>query len=112
MCAGSTFAFGRGRWLAALAILTAIVAAAVSARAETQIFNLYDFQLEDGTVMPELRIAYETRGTLAPGRDNAIVLLHEALGERHAFDDMVGPGKTFDTAKYFVITADALGGGE
>lgn len=92
--------------------MAAIVSAAASARAEIQVFNLYDFQLEDGTIMPELRLAYETHGSLAPGRDNAIILLHEALGDRNAFDGMVGPGKVFDTDRYFVITADALGGGE
>ena len=81
-------------------------------RAETQVFSLFDFQFEDGTVMPEVRIAYETQGTLAPGRDNAIVLLHETLGNRHAFDALVGPGKLFDTTRYFVIAADAIGGGE
>ncbi len=36
--------------------------------------------------MPELRIAYETQGTLSATRDNAIVLLHGTLGDRHAFD--------------------------
>jgi homoserine O-acetyltransferase len=62
--------------------------------------------------MPELRIAYETRGKLTPARDNAIVLLHDALEDHHAFDALVGPGKTFDTNRYFVVAADAIGGGE
>jgi homoserine O-acetyltransferase/O-succinyltransferase len=108
MDARSTFAAACFRLLAGLALL----APAVGARAETQIFSLYDFQLEDGTVMPELRIAYETRGKLSPARDNAIVLLHDALEDHHAFDALIGPGKTFDTNRYFVIAADAIGGGE
>src|SRR5215469_16214336 len=85
--------------------------AAVAARAETQTFLAYDFEFENGAVLPELRVAYETHGNLAPGRDNAILLLHGASGDRHAFDPAIGPGKTFDTNKYFVITVDAIGGG-
>jgi homoserine O-acetyltransferase len=89
-----------------------MVAVPAAARAETQIFNLYDVPFEDGTIVPEVKIAYDTRGTLAPGRDNAIVLLHDMFGDRNAFDDLVGPGKLFDTDRYFIVTADAYGGGE
>jgi homoserine O-acetyltransferase/O-succinyltransferase len=86
--------------------------AAAAAHAETQTFLAYDFEFENGAVLPELRLAYETHGNLAPGRDNAIVLVHGTSGDRHAFDPVIGPGKTFDTDKYFVITVDAIGGGE
>src|ERR1700752_4670935 len=86
--------------------------AAVAARADTQTFLAYDFEFENGSVLPELRVAYETHGNLDPGRDNAILLVHGTSGDRHAFDSVIGPGKTCDTNKYFVITADAIGGGE
>jgi homoserine O-acetyltransferase len=112
MRSGGIFAIGCGRWLSGLAILAVALTVTGAARADSQIFSLFDFQFEDGSVMPELRIAYETQGTLSPSRDNAIVLLHETLGDRHAFDGMIGPGKVFDTNKYFVIAADAIGGGE
>jgi homoserine O-acetyltransferase len=87
------------------------VCLAAGARAEPQIFNAYDFEFENGSIMPELRIAYETHGKLNPGRDNAILLVHGTSGGRHAFDPMIGPGKTFNTDKNFVITVDAIGGG-
>jgi homoserine O-acetyltransferase len=93
-------------------MLAVAMTASAASRAEMQAYNLYDFQLEDGTVMPEVRIAYETQGTLAPDRNNAILLLHDALDDRRAFDDLIGPGKLFDTNRFFVITPDALGGGE
>jgi homoserine O-acetyltransferase/O-succinyltransferase len=86
--------------------------AAVTARAETQTFLAYDFEFENGSVLPELRVGYETQGNLDAGRDNAILLVHGASGNRHAFDPIIGPGKTFDTDKYFVITVDAIGGGD
>jgi homoserine O-acetyltransferase/O-succinyltransferase len=85
---------------------------AVTAHAETQTFLAYDFKFENGSVLPELRVAYETQGSLNPGRDNAILLVHGTSGNRHAFDPAIGPGKTFDTDKYFVITVDAIGGGD
>jgi len=100
------------RWAGTLVLLALAICAGGRAHAESQFFSLYDFQLEDGTVMPELRIAYETQGKLSPARDNAIVLIHDALEDHHAFDALIGPGKTFDTNRYFVVAADAIGGGE
>lgn len=105
-------AAGVRRWFGGLALAAAAVCAAAGARAETQLTNLYDFQFADGTIMPELRIAYETYGTLSAARDNAIVLLHDTLADHRAFDPWIGPGKLFDTDKYFVIATDAIGGGE
>jgi homoserine O-acetyltransferase len=89
-----------------------LVCIAAPARAEPQIFNAYDFEFEDGSVLPELRVAYETHGKLNAGRDNAILLLHGTSGNRHSFDPMIGPGKTLDTDKNFVITVDAIGSGD
>jgi homoserine O-acetyltransferase len=92
------------------AALTACVAA--GARAEPQTFLIYDFTFENGAVLPELRVAYEARGKLSARRDNAILLVHGTSGDRHAFDPLIGPGKTFDTDKNFVVTVDAIGGGD
>jgi homoserine O-acetyltransferase len=108
----SLFAASCRRWIVGLAVLATAIGASVSAGADSQIFSLFDFQFEDGTVMPELRIAYDTQGSLSAAHDNAILLLHDTLGDRHAFDALIGPGKLFDTTRYFVITADAIGGGE
>ena len=82
------------------------------AHAESQTFNIYDFQFESGAVLPELRVSYETHGKLNAGRDNAILLVHGTEGDRHGFDPIIGPGKTFDTEKNFVITVDTIGGGD
>lgn len=92
--------------------LILIVCVAVRVHAEPQTFMIYDFQFENGSVLPELRVAYETKGKLNAGRDNAILLVHGTSGDRHAFDPIIGPGKTFDTDKNFVITVDAIGGGD
>ncbi|OCF43819.1 homoserine O-acetyltransferase [Kwoniella heveanensis CBS 569] len=77
--------------------------------------------------LPQFQIAYETWGTLSPSRDNAI-LLHTGLSaSSHVasrgndvasstsskpgwWEDFVGPGKSIDTDKFFVICTNVLGG--
>jgi len=100
---------------AALALLWAFLSAlcafgAPAAAAES--VSLSDFAFEDGSVLPDLRIAYDTQGTLSQARDNAILLMPGAIGDRHALDPLIGPGKMFDTDRYFVVAVDPLGGGE
>lgn len=79
--------------------------------------------LESGKSLPEYTIAYETYGVLNKTKDNAILVLHALTGDAHAagkhfkedtkvgwWDDMIGPGKAFDTDKYFVVASNMLGG--
>jgi homoserine O-acetyltransferase len=98
--------------LAALWVFLVALCAGSAPAAAAQPFTLYDFAFEDGSILPDLRIAYDTQGTLSPARDNAILLMPGAITDRHAFDPLIGPGKMFDTDRYFVITIDPLGGGE
>src|SRR5262245_5408943 len=90
-----------------LLVATLALCIAVGARAEPLSFLIYDFEFENGSILPELRVSYETYGKLNAGRDNAILLVPETSGNRHAFGSVIGPGKTFDTEKNFVITVDA-----
>ncbi len=79
--------------------------------------------LDSGSVLAELVLAYETYGVLNANRDNAILVLHALSGDAHVagrhspdekhpgwWDDMVGPGKAFDTNRYFVICSNVIGG--
>ena len=79
------------------------------------------FSCEWGGVLPGITLAYETWGTLSPGRDNAI-LLHTGLSaSSHArshekninkgwWEDFIGPGAPIDTDRFFVICSNLLGG--
>ena len=79
-------------------------------------------QLESGARLSHLRIAYETYGTLNRDRSNAILICHALSGDAHAagiseedgrkgwWDIAIGPGKAFDTDRYFVICSNVLGG--
>jgi homoserine O-acetyltransferase/O-succinyltransferase len=89
---------------------------------ETQFFQFENLELESGEVLSPVTIAYETYGQLSDARDNAILICHAFSGDAHAagfhqdeqdagwWDDMIGPGKAFDTEKYFVICSNVIGG--
>lgn len=78
---------------------------------------------EFGGAIPDVRIAYETYGELSPQHDNAILVLHALTGDAHAaggpepgqptkgwWDSVIGPGRPLDTNRYFVVSANVLGG--
>jgi homoserine O-acetyltransferase len=80
-------------------------------------------RLERGGVLPGLRVAYETWGTLAPDRGNAVLVEHALTGDSHVtgpagpghptagwWAPLVGPGAALDTDRLFVVCANVLGG--
>ena len=89
---------------------------------EDQTFVISDFGLQNGTVMPEAKIAYETYGRLGPGGRNAVLITHGYTSSHHAagrnpangnlpgwWDGLIGPGKAIDTDKLFVVSSNMLG---
>ncbi|MFH1821939.1 MAG: homoserine O-acetyltransferase [Methanobacteriota archaeon] len=81
-----------------------------------------ELELENGDKLGPITVAYETYGKLNEQKSNAILILHALSGDAHAagfhaedkkpgwWDNMIGPGKAFDTNKYFVICSNVLGG--
>jgi homoserine O-acetyltransferase len=81
-----------------------------------------EITLESGEKLGPITVAYETYGQLNDQRSNAILVLHALSGDAHVagfhrgdekpgwWDDMIGPGKAFDTNKYFIICSNVLGG--
>jgi len=79
--------------------------------------------LECGISLPEFDIIYETYGELNATKSNAILVCHALSGDHHvagynALDDdkpgwwnaYIGPGKPFDTNKFYIICCNNLGG--
>ena len=79
--------------------------------------------LESGAKLGPITLAYETYGELNEEKSNAILILHALSGDAHAagyhssedvkpgwWDIMIGPGKAFNTNKYFVICSNVIGG--
>jgi homoserine O-acetyltransferase len=77
---------------------------------------------KSGETLGPVTLAYETYGTLNRDKTNAILVLHALSGDAHAagvhagqndsgwWDDMIGPGKAFDTDRYFVVCSNVVGG--
>jgi homoserine O-acetyltransferase len=69
--------------------------------------------LDDGTVLPELTVAYRHDGC-APAEGPQIVVVHALTGSADAAGDwwtpLIGEGRALDTRRYGVICANLLGG--
>jgi homoserine O-acetyltransferase/O-succinyltransferase len=78
--------------------------------------------LDSGVKLGPVTIAYQTYGALNHAKSNAILVCHALTGDQYVaephpvtgkpgwWDILVGPGKVFDTERYFVICANVLGG--
>ena len=80
------------------------------------------FRLESGATLGPVTVAYETYGRLNADGTNAILIVHALSGSAHAagyhspddakpgwWDDCIGPGKAFDTDRFYVICSNVLG---
>jgi homoserine O-acetyltransferase/O-succinyltransferase len=90
-------------------------------KVHSQIARFGQLSLDSGATLSQVDCAYETYGELNADRSNAILVLHAFSGDAHAagmsedgkpgwWDDMIGPGKGFDTNRYYVICSNVLGG--
>ena len=79
------------------------------------------FVLESGATLGPVTLAYETYGRLNARHSNAVLIVHALSGGAHAagldeqgrtgwWDECVGPGKAFDTNRFFVICSNVIGG--
>lgn len=80
-------------------------------------------RLEKGGVLPEVEVAYERCGYLAPDGSNVIYICHALTSDAHVagirpgetapsgwWEEMIGPGRGIDTRYYHVVCANILGG--
>lgn len=70
------------------------------------------FPLACGQVLPSIDIAYCTYGKLNTKKNNVIWICHALTANADALDwwgGLVGEGKIFDPAKYFIVCSNTLG---
>ena len=83
-------------------------------------FTFHDFRLTSGEILPEVTIAYVTRGRLGPDGRNAILVTHGytsgpgmiepgVASSEGAWSTLVGSAAPIDTDKYFVVCSNMLG---
>jgi homoserine O-acetyltransferase/O-succinyltransferase len=90
---------------------------------EVKAFTFDALPLQLGGQFGPVTLAYETWGTLNAAGDNAVLITHALTGNSHAHDaryaddtkvawwnPLIGPGRFFDTSRYFVICSNILGG--
>ena len=78
--------------------------------------------LDSGESIGPFTTAYTTCGTLNSDKSNAILVCHALTGDQYVLEQhpvtgkpgwwelMVGPGKSLDTDRYFIICVNVLGG--
>src|SRR6185436_11748430 len=76
-----------------------------------RLFSLGDFRLESGAVIPNAKIAYATFGALNARKDNAILIPSWYGSDHHGYDFLIGPGRSLDPAKYFVVATEMFANG-
>lgn len=82
-----------------------------------------DVEVAAGVTVPDVRVAYQTWGTLNADRSNAVYICHALTGDSHVsgpagpghltdgwWDGLVGSGAPIDTDEWFVVCANVLGG--
>jgi homoserine O-acetyltransferase/O-succinyltransferase len=107
--------------LSALSLgLAAPAAAQDAATVQKRVFEAGRYQTRGGATIPNVRIGYQTMGTLNAAGDNAVLIAHFFTGNSHAFgrlaaggpvgwwDAIIGPGKPIDTDRFFAVAADTL----
>lgn len=80
---------------------------------ERQFVTLEKLPLENGETLSPVTIAYQSWGKLNSDRSNAILINHALTGWSDVngwWPNMVGPGKPFDTDRYFVVCPNVVGG--
>jgi len=78
--------------------------------------------LASGARLADYTLVYETYGTLAPDRRNAVLVCHALNASHHAagthagkaksegwWNNLIGPGKPLDTDRFFVISVNNPG---
>ncbi len=88
---------------------------------EKKVFEMPSYTTLGGQAIKQVRVGWQSAGTLNADRSNAILITHFFSGNSHAFgkykaedqaagywDALIGPGKAIDTNRFFVISSDTL----
>ena len=70
-----------------------------------------DIELESGERIREFEASYVTHGKLNPARSNAVLVTGSLTGNHHRLDFLIGPSKTLDSDRYFIVCVDPIGNG-
>jgi homoserine O-acetyltransferase len=100
------------RTLALILALLAPARAALAADGDRQAFEISNFKLEGGTVLPKAVVMYATYGKLNAAHDNVILLPSHYMADSHGYEWLIGPGKALDPNRYFLVATELFGNGK
>lgn len=100
-----------GATLLTLALATAPLHAQPASAGQEGVYTVPQFRFENGKAMDSMKVGYVTFGQLNAEKSNAVLLVPGTSSLRHWADEYIGPGKMYDSDKYFFISVDAIGGG-
>lgn len=88
---------------------------------EKRTFEMPSYTTLGGQTIRNVRVGWQSAGTLNADRSNVVLITHFFSGNSHAFgryrpedqapgywDAIIGPGKAIDTNRFFVISSDTL----
>ena len=75
------------------------------------VFDLGNFELQSGVVLPGAQLAYKTYGELNANRDNVVVLPTFYTGSHLRNEGFFGAGRAIDPARHFVVSVNMFGNG-
>lgn len=77
-----------------------------------EFYRYQPFPLENGQILPDIRIAYHTYGSLNASGDNVVWICHALTANSDVikwWPGMVGEHRYVDPAKHFVVCANIIG---
>ena len=104
-----------------------VLGAASTSRAQSvgivdkKVFSMPSYMTVGGKTIRDVKVGWESYGTLNAAHDNVVLVPHFFSANSHAagkyaandalpgyWDSIIGPGKPIDTSKFFVISVDTL----
>ena len=76
-----------------------------------QVFELGDFELESGQILPSAILSYVTHGQLNEEKDNLVLVPSAYLGDHHGFDFLIHEDKALSPDEYFIVATDMFQNG-
>lgn len=74
-------------------------------------YDLGDFKLDEGGVIPNCQLAYNTHGELNDAKDNVIVIPTWFSGTSKDYEPYIGENRSLNPNKYFIIVINQIGNG-
>jgi homoserine O-acetyltransferase len=102
-------------------LLLARTGSAYDGPVDKKTFSLPAYTTVNGQTIKNVRVGWESYGTLNPTKDNVVLVTHFYSGTSHAagryaptdpapgyWDAIIGSGKAIDTDRFFVVSSDTL----